>query len=163
MEIMKSNKNNQIQTFVFINQRLWKFWEVSSRKNVCIKHEFCIFFVPHSVFPLELGRILLNLYNLGQFWTADRKGCWKITQIKFLSALQAKKLPNEKRKEFCGIPCILAYLVLFGPIWTHLNPFGNHLEAFGPIWTYFDQYGPIWTSMKASEPCRILLVPPKIS
>ena len=49
--------------------------------------------------------LLVEYWGTAQF-AADRKGCWKMFKLEILSALWAEKLSNEKRKEFCGTPCI---------------------------------------------------------
>ena len=63
------------------------------------------YFVSLLVFPSLLSQILLNLWDFGQFSTANGKSCWKMSEMKILGALWAEKLQNEKCKEFCGTPC----------------------------------------------------------
>ena len=94
--------------------QLWKF---SIETNSWILYKVAsYYFVSMSVFPSLLGQILFNFYSFGQFSTAHRQSCWKISKIEILGATWAGRLQNEKRKGFCGTPCTNLQIVKFWEI-----------------------------------------------
>ena len=82
------------------------FYSLTFSKNTSIEHKFCwiLFCCSVSISFITWPNIAQSL-NFWQFSTVGGKRCWKMSKIKILCALWAKKSNNENCKEFCETPC----------------------------------------------------------
>ena len=77
--------------------------ESKLQRKILLSNMNCIefYFVLQSVFPLQLGQmLLLDLQNLWQFWTPDGEGCWKRPWWKFSAHCRLRKCQMKSVKSF---------------------------------------------------------------
>ena len=75
-----------------------------------IKHELCwiLFGSQVSVFFITWSNIAPS-FKSWTIFNSQQLRLLKMSKMKIPSALKAEKLPNEKRKQFCGTHCTFVY------------------------------------------------------